>query len=277
MAETGSVGLSDEYIYLEMLKAFQKTKIVGYVPEIVFEPDEETIREADRITQETIEKCDPEERAKDMYKPDTLGFFLCDKHSDCRLDGGIYLFIDRIREAAGSLNVPFHLLWASVFFHEFGHLLVHSISHTSGLNSFDRSNFEEPFCEMLSHYLLFLSYMENHDVDILGEEVRIEPASQRAERASLEERFVNIQRPYPYKWFYYLMKINTGSRADEDRWLMASKLLEGTLKKATDKAGSCSRYKIVFLNSKDSIQKLSNELLAKTLQIFDGLSVDVGG
>ena len=127
----------DLAVYMDMLKIFMDTKILGYVPQMIFEPD--------------------------------------GKHS-VPLDSGIYLLMNRIKDHAESFSIPYRLMLVLVFFHEFGHLLVHDVSHSIPLSSDDRSNFEEPFCEMLSYYLIFTSFMENHSINVIGMKVRLKPS-----------------------------------------------------------------------------------------------------
>ena len=96
------------------------------------------------------------EDAERIYIPDIIGFFNCCKeHEDKRLPTGVYILMDRLKQYSSIRNVDTNLLFLQVFFHEYGHLFIHSHGIKNTLSSLDKFNFEEPFCELVSFLMTF--------------------------------------------------------------------------------------------------------------------------
>ena len=175
-----------------------------------------------------------------VYIPDIMGFFNCNckKYGNVELPTGIYILMDKLKQYQSVCNIDVNLLFLQVFFHEYGHLFIHSHGINNRLSSLDKFNFEEPFCESISFLMTFegillpdelrKSFLEsNHafliNIKNLGIRHYFAMAELRGKKQlqnkavypyvlidvegdenikdGHKQEFIHAPRIYPYKWF----------------------------------------------------------------------------
>ncbi len=210
----------DFKIQLIMLTSFKYTSCIGYCPEIIVEPDKNIIslacNEKKRIENEIRKRV----KYYDLcYVPDLLGFYRCREHYGGQLPSGIYLFIDGICNEAKHHKIDVNTLTITVFFHEFAHMLIHTVAKHTPAKITDERNFEELFCELFAYFMTFEHSIPRKNkrgksvLKILEEDIEIYTSceclkscfSKLLEYTKQDKKkFIAMKRFLPYEWFNFL-------------------------------------------------------------------------
>jgi hypothetical protein len=244
-----SFDLKVQYI---MLTTFKCSKYVGYCPSVNVKPDKQIVEYAHKV-QEYVRR-----KIKGDYIPDLLGFYRCRVHYGDEAPSGIYLFANKIREAAKTYKIGADSLVVAVFYHEFAHLLAHTIALHKPADVSNVRNFEEPFCELYAYYATFVPELPKENVKILGRDVElrsryvwsIEQYDLMGFSESDKDLFRTLSRPFPYKWFNCFMDIAQKVLGSEELALtLAEKALDGTLLMYALGQLSCDRSSIFLIDA----------------------------
>jgi hypothetical protein len=247
-----SIDFKVQYI---MLASFKHTRYVGYYPLVNVEPERSIVDYAHKV-QERVR-----ENVRGDYIPDLLGFYRCKVHYGDDAPSGIYLFVDKICKEAEARNIGVDSLMTAVFYHEFAHLLAHTIALHKPAEVNDERNFEEPFCELYAYYATFISQLPKETVKILNRDVElrckyVKPVlsdvyNLRAVSKGDGEVFKMLSRPLPYGWFNHFMNVAQSILRSQKLILaLAEKALDGTLSTYALGQCSCDRSNVFLINAK---------------------------
>jgi len=263
-----------------MLASFKYAKYIGYYPVIDVKPEKSIVNYAHEV-QECVR-----EQVKGEYIPDLLGFYRCKVHHGGDAPSGIYLFIDKVCKEAKKYNIGVDSLTTAVFYHEFAHLLVHTIALHKPTRMGDERNFEEPSCELFAYYASFISQLPKETIKIFDRDVELRckyvwPVIDYNLKGVLgndEEKFRALPRPLPYKWFNHFMDVAQYVLKDQKLTLiLVEKALDGTLLTYALGQVSCDRSNIYLINSEPlhEYDQKDIDALFSALLVAAGLKAEV--